>query len=234
MRRKTCEINILENTSWFHLMNKTQGTAFLCMFLESFILKGCAIVDLVTLFMLAVGLSMDAFAVSISNGMSYKDYRTRQVVMAALAFGLFQGLMPTIGFLGGRAFADLITAVDHWLALILLGFIGGKMVKEAVEELHDSSDDQKETDRTFTLKLLIVQAIATSIDALAVGISLAALNVNIFYAAGFITTVTTVVCLFGGALGKKFGEMLSTKATLAGGLILVGIGLKIFIEHVFM
>lgn len=190
--------------------------------------------DLLTLFMLAVGLSMDAFAVSISNGMSYSNYRTKQVVMAAVAFGVFQGLMPTLGFVGGRAFADLITAVDHWLALILLGFIGGKMIVEAVEEMRNPSDEPKETGRTFTMNLLLMQAIATSIDALAVGISLAALNVNIFYAAGFITVVTTVVCLFGGALGKKFGEMLSTKATLAGGLILVAIGLKIFIEHVFL
>ena len=190
--------------------------------------------DLLTLFMLAVGLSMDAFAVSISNGMSYANYRSKQVIMAAVAFGLFQGLMPTFGFVGGRAFADLITAVDHWLALILLGFIGGKMVIESIEELKNPSDEPKETGKSFTMKLLIMQAIATSIDALAVGISLAALNVNNLYAAGFITVVTTVVCLFGGLLGKKFGELLSTKATLAGGLILVAIGLKIFIEHMFM
>ncbi len=189
--------------------------------------------DIFTLFMLAVGLSMDAFAVSISNGMSYVRYHAKQVVMAACAFGIFQGLMPAIGFLGGRAFADLITAVDHWLALILLGFIGGKMVIESIEELRNPSDEPKETGKTFTMKLLIMQAVATSIDALAVGISLAALNVNILYAAGFITAVTTIVCLFGGALGKKFGELLSTKATLAGGLILVAIGLKIFIEHMF-
>ena len=189
--------------------------------------------DLLTLFLLAVGLSMDAFAVSISNGMSYAHYHKKQVITAALAFGIFQGLMPTLGYIGGRAFADLITAVDHWLALILLGFIGGKMVLESIEELRNPSDEPKETGKVFTNKLLLMQAIATSIDALAVGISLAALNVNIFYAAGFITVVTTVFCLFGGALGKKFGELLSTKATLAGGLILVAIGLKIFIEHMF-
>lgn len=189
--------------------------------------------DIFTLFMLAVGLSMDAFAVSISNGMSYAHYHKKQIVSAALAFGVFQGLMPTIGFFGGRLFADLITAVDHWLALILLGFIGGKMVIESLEELRNPSDEVKETGKSFTFQLLFMQAIATSIDALAVGISLAALNVNILYAAGFITVVTTGVCLFGGALGKKFGELLSTKATLAGGLILVGIGLKIFIEHMF-
>ena len=190
--------------------------------------------DIFTLFMLAVGLSMDAFAVSISNGMSYVRYHAKEVVSAALAFGIFQGLMPAIGFFGGRAFADLISAVDHWLALILLGFIGGKMVIESIEELRNPSDEPKETGKTFTMKLLLMQAVATSIDALAVGISLAALNVNILYAAGFITAVTTVVCLFGGALGKKFGELLSTKATLAGGLILVAIGLKIFIEHMFL
>lgn len=189
--------------------------------------------DLLTLLLLAVGLSMDAFAVSVSNGMSYAQYHRKQVISAAIAFGVFQGLMPALGYLGGRAFAEMITAVDHWLALILLGFIGGKMVKESLEELRNPSDEIKDAERTFTFRLLIMQAIATSIDALAVGISLAALNVNIFTAAAFITLVTTVCCLFGGALGKKFGELLSTKATLAGGLILVGIGLKIFVEHMF-
>lgn len=189
--------------------------------------------DLLTLFLLAVGLSMDAFAVSVSNGMSYAHYHRKQVVIAAAAFGVFQGLMPALGYAGGKAFAQVISAVDHWLALILLGFIGGKMIKESIQELKNPSGEAVDTERMFTFRLLIMQAIATSIDALAVGISLAALNVNIITAAAFITAVTTVFCLFGGALGKKFGELLSTKATLAGGLILVGIGLKIFIEHMF-
>ncbi len=189
--------------------------------------------DLFTLFMLAVGLSMDAFAVSVSNGMSYAHYHRKQIVLAAVAFGLFQGLMPALGYLGGRTFANLIAAVDHWLALILLGYIGGKMIKESLQELKNPSSETADAERIFTFRLLIMQAVATSIDALAVGISLAALNVNIFTAAAFITVVTTVCCLFGGALGKKFGELLSTKATLAGGLILVGIGIKIFIEQLF-
>ena len=188
--------------------------------------------DLLTLFLLAVGLSMDAFAVSISNGMSYANYRKKEVIMAAVAFGLFQGLMPAFGFVGGRAFADLIMAVDHWLALILLGFIGGKMVVESIEELRNPSDEPQETGKTFTMKLLVMQAIATSIDALAVGITFALLpDFNILAAVLFIGVITFAFSATGVKLGSVFGGKYKSKAEFTGGAILVVLGIKILVEH---
>lgn len=185
--------------------------------------------DLFTLFLLALGLSMDAFAVSVSNGMCYKNVHRKEAFTTSFLFGLFQALMPTIGYFAGRLFAGYIEAADHWIALILLGFIGGKMVFDGVKELrHPESCD---INRTLTFRTMILQAIATSIDALAVGISLALINVNILAAAGFIGGVTFVCCVIGSLIGKKFGSLLKEKAEIFGGCILVLIGIKIFLEH---
>lgn len=185
--------------------------------------------DIVTLVLLALGLSMDAFAVSISNSMCYAGITGKWRFANSACFGIFQGLMPIIGFFAGRLLGGFITAVDHWLALILLGFIGGKMAIEGIKALR--SPNSCPAAQTFGVKTMLMQALATSIDALAVGISLAALSVNIWAAAGLIALATFVICLLGALLGKGFGALLGDWAQILGGLLLVGIGLKIFIEH---
>ncbi|MBE6851089.1 MAG: manganese efflux pump [Ruminococcus sp.] len=182
----------------------------------------------IELFLIAIGLSMDAFAVSISNGLCCTKLKKSQVLAIGVCFGGFQGLMPTIGYFLGKAFESYITAVDHYIALILLGYIGGKMIFDAVTQ----KEEEKHT--SLTPVLLLTQGIATSIDALAVGVSFAALpDVNIIAAALFIAGVTLICSVIGVCFGKFFGEKLGSRAMLAGGLILVGIGVKIFVEHMF-
>ncbi len=181
------------------------------------------------LFVLALGLSMDAFAVSISNAMCYKNLSPRWALVTSASFGIFQGIMPIIGFFAGRLIGGFIGTFDHWLAFILLGFIGGKMVYEGIRALRHP--EACPVDARFTFKTLLVQALATSIDALAVGISFAALSVGIWGAAAVITLTTFVCCLVGSLLGRKFGLLLGDWAQILGGTVLVGIGLKIFIEH---
>ena len=187
--------------------------------------------NLATLFILAVGLSMDAFAVSVRNGICYRNYTSRQAFCTALAFGGFQGLMPVLGFIAGTTFISMIESVDHLIALILLGYLGGKMIWEARKEA--AGGDECPVGGVFTVRSLLLQAVATSIDALAVGISLAALRVDIVPAASFIAVVTFTCSLFGVSLGKRFGRVLESRAQIFGGLILIAIGLKIFVEHTF-
>lgn len=180
------------------------------------------------LFLIAVGLSMDAFAVSIANGLSKKNMNIMWMIASGLCFGIFQGVMPTIGYTLGSAFEKYITALDHIIALVLLGYIGGKMLYDGIK-----SDDEKPDNSVMTFGALMVQGVATSIDALAVGVSFAALKVNIVISALFICCTTFCFGIAGVAIGKKFGDKLSNKAQIFGGLILIGIGLKIFISHVF-
>ena len=170
-----------------------------------------------TLFLLALGLSMDAFAVSVTNSMCFAQFTRRQAVATSACFGLFQGLMP----------------VDHWVAFALLGLIGGSMLWEAVQDIRRTKKEGPAcpAGRQFGLKMMLVQALATSIDALAVGVSFAALSVNIWLAAGFICCITFACCLVGHALGRRFGLLLGARAQLCGGAILVAIGVKILIEH---
>lgn len=184
--------------------------------------------DIITMLLLALGLSMDAFAVSITNGMVYLNYKKKDVVLAAITFGFFQGFMPVVGYFAGRQFSGLIQNLDHWIAFLLLGYIGGKMMWDALHE-----DDENESPKEFKTKDLVVQGIATSIDAMAVGISFALFEINILSVALLIGIITFVVCLIGAVLGKKIGQLIKGKALFAGGLILVAIGLKIFIEHMF-
>ncbi|MFQ9871835.1 MAG: manganese efflux pump MntP family protein [Oscillospiraceae bacterium] len=158
------------------------------------------------LFVLAIGLSMDAFAVSISDGMCYKGMKKTQAVSIALAFGLFQGLMPLLGYLAGSTFSSAVQNIDHWFALILLGFIGGKMVVEAVRELR-CPEQAQENCKEFSYRLLLVQAVATSIDALAVGVSFALMNVNIWTASSFIIGFFVLyIGVFMGNLGLLLKE----------------------------
>lgn len=190
---------------------------------------GGIILGTATLFLIALGLSMDAFAVSVSNGMCFRNFGIRQILAAAFSFGLFQMLMPIIGYFAGCTFSNAISSLDHWIALILLGAIGGKMVYDGIIELRNP--DSCPAQRCFTVRVLLLQAVATSIDALAVGIGFAVMQVDIIPAAAFVGVITFTCCLFGAFLGHRFGLVLGKRAEVLGGVILVAIGVKIFIEH---
>ncbi len=181
-----------------------------------------------TIFLLALSLSMDAFAVSISNGLCYSPYREKEMLATAFAFGAFQGIMPAIGYFVGTFLGPFIQSADHWIAFVLLGFIGGKMIWEAVRSWDEPASAAP---KAFSLRTLLFQAIATSIDALAVGISLAIMDVNIFLSAALIAIVTFTCSLIGAHIGKKCSSLLRQKAEILGGVILVGIGIKILVEH---
>lgn len=178
---------------------------------------------IVELFILAVGLSMDAFAVSICKGLSLRRISVKHMCLAGAWFGGFQALMPLIGYFLGNFFADKITSFDHWIAFILLVLIGGNMIKE-------SRGDEEEVDGSMTVRSMFVLAVATSIDALAVGVTFAFLKVNILAAVIFIGCVTFVCSALGVKIGSIFGTKYKSKAEFAGGIILILIGLKILLE----
>lgn len=185
--------------------------------------------EFVTLFCIAIGLSMDAFAVSVTNGLSYKNFKKRYVFISALTYGIFQGIMPLIGYLLGGLFFSIISRFDHWIALLLLGFIGCNMILETIKEIKNPAENKKDSD--FDYKTLLLQGVATSIDALTVGITFAAMNVKIFSSILCISITTFVLCTIGGFIGKKFGSLLKEKAKAFGGVILILMGIKIFLEH---
>ena len=174
------------------------------------------------LFILAVGLSMDAFAVSVCKGLSLGKITRKHMCLAGAWFGGFQALMPLIGYFAGRFFADYITKYDHWIAFLLLVIIGGSMIKEAFGE-------EEEMDNSMDAKSMFILAVATSIDALAVGVTCAFLKVAIIPAVTFIGVVTFVCSAAGIKIGSIFGSRYKAKAEIAGGVILVLIGLKILI-----
>ena len=186
---------------------------------------------LLELFLLAVGLSMDAFAVSVCKGLAMKKATLKAEATCGLWFGGFQALMPTIGFFLGALFADAIEAFDHWVAFALLAIIGINMLKEALEK-KDESGDNPEKDADLSVKTMFLMAVATSIDALAVGISLAMVgSVNIWLAAAFIGICTCLLSALGVKIGNVFGSRYEKKAELAGGVILILLGVKILLEH---
>jgi putative Mn2+ efflux pump MntP len=182
--------------------------------------------DLISVFIIAVGLSADCFAVAFSGCIAMKSVSRKQIIVASLSFGIFQALMPVLGWLAGQTVVDLIADYDHWLAFALLAFIGGKMVWESFRK---ENDDCK-TDITKPGTLLTL-SIATSVDALAVGLTFAFLEVNIAVAAGVIGITAFLVSVLGFVLGKKAGTALGKRAELIGGLILIAIGLRILISH---
>lgn len=184
----------------------------------------------VMLIFTSIGLSMDACAVSISNGMCYENIKKKQILLTAAAFSLFQALMPILGYLVGSTFSHAISFLDHWITLILLSCIGGKMISDAVRELK-YPEACLNVEKNLTFKTLMLQAVATSIDALTVGIGFAVISVNIFDAALSIGIVTFINSIIGSILGKKFGEIFKQKAEILGGAILILIGIKIFLEH---
>ena len=182
--------------------------------------------SILELFLTAIALSMDAFAVSVTTGITLRKPRPWHAIKTGLFFGGFQALMPLIGFIAGRSVAGYIQAFDHWIACGLLALIGGKMLWDI---WHGDEDDES-SDPTRTLTLLIM-AIATSIDALAVGISFALLEVNIWQAIAIIGCTTCALSIAGVGLGNRLGELFKKRAALAGGVILIVIGVKILIEH---
>lgn len=181
--------------------------------------------SLFSLFVLAVGLSMDAFAVSVCKGLAMKKITVKNAGIVGLWFGGFQGLMPLIGYILGSQFEQYITAFDHWIAFILLGIIGYTMIKEAL------SQEEEEADDSLDFKTMLLLAVATSIDALAVGITFAFLQVDIVPAVSFIGIITFTLSAIGVKVGNIFGTKYKSKAELAGGIILLLIGAKILLEH---
>ena len=177
------------------------------------------------IFLIGIGLAMDAFAVSVCKGLSMKKLEWRKAIIIALYFGIFQALMPAIGYFLGTTFESYVTSIDHWIAFVLLGFIGGKMIKESFEKDCEKGND------SVDFKTMIVLAIATSIDALAVGITFAFLKTNILLAISIIGIVTFILSLIGVKIGNEFGSKYENKAEFAGGLILIIIGTKILLEH---
>lgn len=183
----------------------------------------------VEILMIAIGVSMDAFAVSICKGLSVRKLRPSYPLSAALWFGGFQALMPLLGYFLGVSFADLVGTVDHWIAFILLGIIGGNMIKDSFAKGSACS-----VDPDFSFKTMMAMAVATSIDALAVGVSFAFLRVNIWLAVLLIGIITAVFSGVGIVVGNMFGCRFKSKAELAGGIILVAMGCKILLEHLFL
>lgn len=185
--------------------------------------------SLAELFLIGIGLAMDAMAVSVGKGLSMRTINYRAGAIIALAFGFFQAAMPVIGWLLAVRFERYISAIDHWIAFGLLLIIGIKAIVEAVKDRNKENDAKEE----YVLKWgeLLVLAIATSIDALAVGISFAVLKVNIWSAAGIIGGITLILSFAGVLIGNRFGARFKTKAEIAGGIILILIGVKILLEH---
>lgn len=180
-----------------------------------------------SIFFISISLAMDAFAVSISAGLSQKRVLLRQAFVLALCFWVYQAVMPLIGWVGWVSVREYIEPIDHWIAFVLLGALGVKMIYEAL------SDDEESVRDYFSLRSLMILGFATSIDALAVGISLALMPVDILHAVYMIGWVTFVLCFFGVYIGKRFGHIFEKKAEILGWLILIAIGTKILIEHLF-
>lgn len=178
------------------------------------------------LFLLAIGLSMDAFAVAVCKGLAVQKLKPCHCFVCGAWFGGFQALMPLIGYFLFVAIKDYIENIDHWIAFVLLAFLGGKMIKEALSKNCDEC-----TDASFHVKTMLIMALATSIDALAAGITLVLPGVNIWLAVIFIGVITFTLSAVGVKIGNVFGAKYKSKAELAGGVILILIGIKILLEH---
>lgn len=180
---------------------------------------------LIELFLIAVGLSMDAFAVSVCKGLAMPKCTFKKAAIVGLWFGGFQALMPAIGYILGAQFQEAIASIDHWIAFVLLALIGGNMIHEALD------NDEEEADASLDVKTMFLLAVATSIDALAIGITFAFLKVNIIPAVCFIGIVTFIISFAGVKIGNVFGARYKNKAEIVGGVILILLGLKILLEH---
>lgn len=174
---------------------------------------------------IAVGLAMDAFAVSVCKGLSMKRIKWKSAIIIALYFGIFQAMMPVVGFLLGSTFSGPIQVIDHWIAFGLLSAIGINMIKESRDDELEKRNDK------IDVKTMLVLAIATSIDALAIGVTFSFFEINLILAIVLIGTVTFALSLVGVVIGNKFGDKLQNKAELVGGIILIVMGIKILLEH---
>lgn len=183
--------------------------------------------DFYSILIIGIGLSMDAFAVALVKGLCTKDHRFRFALKIGLYFGFFQGFMTWLGYTLGLSFSSLINSYDHWIAFILLTIIGGKMIYEGFQV----KDLSCEVDPGTSLIPMLTVSLATSIDALAVGISLALLSTSILSTALIIALVTLVLSIIGVIIGKRYASLLDNKAEILGGVVLVGIGIKILIDH---
>lgn len=192
--------------------------------------------DFILLIGVAISLSMDAFAVSICRGLQMKNgINIRHMLIIAAAFGGFQGLMPAIGYVLGKQFEQFIEPVDHWVAFVLLGLLGGKMILDVIVEMRNGEDDACECCQGLNVKQLLIMAVATSIDALAVGITLPTLgvstNLQALTSTLMIGIITFAICTLGVAIGNRFGARFKNKASVAGGVVLMLVGTKILLEH---
>lgn len=181
--------------------------------------------EIFEIILIAVSLAMDAFAVSICKGLSMKKLDWKKVTIIALYFGGFQAFMPIIGYFLGSAFAEFVSSIDHWIAFILLAIIGGNMIKDSFDDEEEKRNDKVD------FKTMIVLAIATSIDALAVGVTFAFFETNLWISILVIGVITFAMSIIGVKVGNKFGDKFQNKAELLGGIILIFIGLKILLEH---
>ncbi len=186
---------------------------------------------LLELALIGVGLSMDAFAVSICKGLSMRKVDKKYMLVLAAFFGGFQALMPTLGWLLGSQFQSYITAIDHWIAFILLALIGGKMILDVIKEKGENEEVCPDDSVRIDLKEFFLLAVATSIDALAVGITFAFLQVKLASSVTIIGCITFCFTIAGVLIGNVFGTKFKDKATILGGIILIAIGVKILLEH---
>jgi len=181
--------------------------------------------NLLEIITISFGLAMDAFAVSVCKGLSMNKVDYKKAIIIACYFGFFQAIMPIVGYVLGSLFSVYVEKIDHWIAFILLAFIGLNMIKESFDDEIEKRND------SVDIKTMFVLAIATSIDALTVGITFAFFNTNILMSAVIIGVITLFLSIIGVILGNKFGDLLQNKAELVGGIILIFIGLKILLEH---
>lgn len=188
--------------------------------------------SIISILLLGVGLSMDACAVSISNGLANKKISIKETLLITLTFGVFQMMMPLIGYFIGSLFTNLIIKIVPYIALALLSFLGFKMIVESIKSHKKNEDEEeKENIKKLSFKMLLIQAVATSIDALSVGLVFVGINYHlVILYTGIIGIITTILSLISVFIGKKFGDIFSNKAEIVGGIILIAIGLKIFIE----
>lgn len=181
--------------------------------------------NLAEISLIAIGLAMDAFAVAICKGLSMKKIKLKYIIKIALYFGLFQGVMPALGYFLGNSFEVFVSKIDHWIAFLLLGIIGGNMIKEAFCKCNEEVNDK------LDFKTMLPLAVATSIDALTVGITFAFLKVNILISCLMIGVITFILSMIGVKMGNKFGDKYEKKAEFIGGIILIVMGTKILLEH---
>lgn len=184
--------------------------------------------SITSLFFLSCALAMDSFAVSLCKGFSVKNLQTKHYILTGCYFGGFQALMPAIGYFAGMSFKPFVQPIDHWIAFILLTFLGIKMIKEGFEDEKSNNNSNQ-----FNFRVMFALSIATSIDALAIGVGFAFLNVNLALALFLIGSITFILCVFALKIGNRFGIYFKSKAEFLGGSVLILLGFKILIEHLF-